>query len=618
MLVIIKMPNKVQRGGYSVEYEYGQDIIQFLTDRCGSYLQIERINPRAVSVLGRKNHDQGYNASHVIAMGKAIISKILQEDFKPSGTTPSGTTTEQPYTGCYDRFTYVLAYPICWFRSMCVMLFFDQTFRDTILLGSEEIKVTTDTTPLDVLKKFVYATANYYGVKMTNKLKTEHWSKARNNPNSLLWLQYTTHVDFSAEDLWLYFMTLLNAYDSWLFPHKDIEGGKGHIYSPRFFKHLMPKLAPDTAKDGLVHRVIVHRGLVKELGKQGSQPPYVVLNYNNWLTINSGQAHLAMFVRVNGKVYTLSSLLMTTYFNWKWLRTRPWEAHQFSIFKCNRKYYSLENKFNAGNESVSEVPLVRYLLVDGIYPDIIFREFLYDLNRSIRVGLYTRSLFMFSEDELTLLNELSIAIKKRDWYTVMAALTYFTKSATININVIPERSRGSTAVTPLPTMVTYKFWNHIDNFTFPATMYFSAIQEGPARSLRITIGETKFSEEQLSYTGGIVKNITGAWRGHMTATSQSTDKQQIFEYLVPRNNLQCASFTARNVVQTDTLLGLMKDLNAYVAPQGTSASGGGVHIRIKKTNKTYQVRKDKQGKKYIVQNKHKIYLSDIKGSYLRA
>jgi hypothetical protein len=450
---------------------------------------------------------------------------------------------------------------------------------------------------------------------MAAKLNTHPWSLSQRNMKlALLWLKYDTNIQFSTEDLWLYFIALLNAYNNLLFPCNTINGGSGHTNAVRFFRYAFHDIAPDVGRRCLVHTASRNDAITLNLEKQVEQPLYVVVNYNNFFTINAN-SKLAMFVRVNGNVYTLSSLMMTTYITFKWLITLPWCGHQFGIYKCNRKYYSFEGTYGE-NDAVQEVPLVQYLFVNAMVPDIKFRHYEYDLNRSIRVGLYTRSLFIFSEEEIQLLKKLSEAIIKGDLIPIMAALTYFTKSITVEFK---EIKKGGVA----PTFsYKLKFWNHIDRTTGGGNLRLMCfLMNQQSGSARQEIGIIDYPIEKQPST------IAENWQTAMSSHVNGTDVDQIYKWCDPKKGkkiIKIHSFTVRNVIQEDTLMGIFKGLNAFAEQNtaGGNAVGGSrkTHIQMKKNKtknkKPYKVAKDTQGHRYIMKNKQKVYLSEIRGSYL--
>lgn len=587
----------------------GELIIGNLLRRFGKHVQ--QAAPVQVEDLSRKQRRQNVDKNAVVNFS-SFIEVLLKEEFSTGHT--------DPYTKCYDGSSYVLSYPICWFRSLCLMLFFDQSFRDGILLNSTTLATAASSTirrddpVLAILQRFLYGTANYYGVKMAEKLKSpSFWSSGQNMKMALFWLKYDNDIKFSTEDLWLYFIALLNAYNRSWFPYNTINGGSGHTNAVRFFEDAFPNIAPDVGSRCLVQTAKGNNAITLNLTpklKEPQQPLYVVLNYNNFFTINAN-AKLAMFVRVNGNVYTLSSLMMTTYITFKWLITLPWCGHQFGIYKCNRKYYSFEGTYGAGNNAVQEVPLIQYLFVNGMMDDIVFRQFKYDLNRSIRVGLYTRSLFIFSEEEITLLEKLSNALKNSQLIPIMAALTYFTKSITVEFK---EIKKGGVA----PTF-TYKlkFWNHIDRTTGGNLRLMFFLMNQTHGSARQEIGIIGYHSEKKP------SEIAEEWQTAMSSHKDDTDVDQIYKWCDPKKGkkiIKIHSFTARNMIQSDTLMGIFKGLNVFAETNAVSGNAVGgsskTYIRMKKTKKSCKVSKDTQGHRYIMQNKHKVYLSEIRGSYL--
>lgn len=581
--------------------------------------------------------------NNAVVKFSSFIEDLLNRNFDLLNRQSSEHT--DPYTKCYDGSAYTLSYPICWFRSLCIMLFFDQSFRDGILLNSTTLataarrpdsdpaarSTTTlataasstigrDVPVLAILQRFLYGTANYYGVRMAEKLKRpSFWSSERNMKMALFWLRYDNDIKFSSEDLWLYFIALLNAYDRFWFPYNTINGGSGHTNAVRFFKDAFPNIAPDVGKRCLVYTAKSNNAITLNLTPkltEPEQPLYVVLNYNNFFTINAN-SKLAMFVRVNGNVYTLSSLMMTTYITFKWLITLPWCGHQFGIYKCNRKYYSFEGTYGAGSDAVQEVPLIQYLFVNGMMDDIVFRQYEYDLNRSIRVGLYTRSLFIFSEEEITLLEQLSNALKNTQLIPIMAALTYFTKSITVEFN---QKQPKTTKIKGVAPTFAYKlkFWNHIDRTGGNLSLMFFLMNQQPG-SERQTIGIINYPTEKQP------SRIADNWQTAMSSHENGTELRTIYNWMLNIKKgggiIKIHSFTSRNMIQEDTLMGIFKGLNVF-AEKTNAASGNAVggssktYIRMKKTKKSYKVSKDTQGHRYIMQNKHKVYLSEIRGSYL--
>jgi len=633
---------KLMHGGYDYNYKEGEDIMFFLKKRFPYYPANAAQGLPALPVVDPEmkllDHKQ-----RVLAFGEYVSKYVLDETYR-AGFSDALTDIEEDenkrYDDCYTNFDYTLPYPICWFRSMCVILFFDQTFRNNILLMSDALKQHSDdgvgNKLLFALRRFVYKTAYYFGVKMLYKLQDTNWNWESNKHLALMYMRHEVlpstvgnTLTYSTEDHWLFFIALLHAYKPDLFYVKGIEGGLGNKYACNFFAHVMPEIAPDIPKC-VIHKMKFHTGLVKTFKFKDKFPPYVVLHYDEFLGWNSTHADLAMFVRVEDKdkgihkSYTLSSLLVTTYYTLKWWRQKPRCSHQFSIFKCNRKFYTFEPKMYMHTKISREVPLFKYMFGNkGMFPDLTFWEFDYHLNKSIRLGMYTRSMCLFTEKELLLLKELSEAVVKRDWLTVMAALSYFTKSIKITLQRRPEKSLlGRTKVQPIDTSTTYKFWNHIDEYsTDSLRLMFFMIDQTPViseKKRRVVLGQKNLGSH-INFVDKETDIIKDAWLQCMNTTdpNQILLVSPIKGMLNSQYDLKCESFTARNAIQTETLLGVLEALNAFVGKSDDAVGGAPnqKYIKMKKTKKTYKVRKDKHGKEFVIQNKHKTYLSSIKGSY---
>jgi hypothetical protein len=83
--------------------------------------------------------------------------------------------------------------------------------------------------------------------------------------------------------------------------------------------------------------------------------------------------------------------------------------------------------------------------------------------------------------------------------------------------------------------------------------------------------------------------------------------------------IDITQFCCRHASKEDTLINMLKIMKLYLQDdEKGGASGGRVRpnkkVVMKKTKRVYQVRKSK-GKEYIMMNKKKVFLCDIKGTY---
>lgn len=518
---------------------------------------------------------------------------------------------------CFDKQLYMMKYPICWFRSFCFMLFMDSTVRNILLNVFKDIKFDeSDTDSEKLVGAFISDMAAYIEngvhVKQLMGQNDEEWYTSPNK--SMYYLSMTK--GYTLEHAWLLFMSLLNHLDSRLFYVSTIKGGWGDLYAHHFFHWVLPTYTENNQKLHLYKRMSKHDNIVLPLEKNSRDPRNVemILIHNDmrFYRINPVGEQTLLFVTYNDKVYTLSSMIMTNIIK---LGKSMNGAHQFSIYRCNKQFYSESYNKSSHIYSIEERPFIEYILFKQLLPDNVFNSFMYDLQGSIRLTMYTPTLFPVSKEECELLYEFANIVKAKhkpsliaeifsctrhtvdinEGIRMLAILGYFT--ASIQVDIYPAATRNATKNRVAPLQVPLNLWN-IHKWT--ENKYVFRMNLDP--------------KEHICSAEGDPKQIVDAMY-KILLTSQST-------ILAPGSTLKVKSFFPRNVMQYSLLTNMFKMLNMHDPSSDVPPEGGGIvvkkeytHIRLLKNQKVYKVRYDKHKKRYINVNKSKVYLANIKGSY---
>lgn len=536
---------------------------------------------------------------------------------------------------CFDNMNYVMKYPICWFRSFCFMLFLDETMRNIVI----DSLTSRETSP-KLIREFMLTVAYYMKYEVSEKLATLY-TRIIHNPSALYYLTHDFRFqklnnrykqEITLEELWLLFINLLNQYDVKKFPITRIEGYYGHRYAIQFFQNVWPVLT-GSKTDFILINMTTNDQLLFPVPGGVPNPKFIMLNHNSFWKINPTGQKTVLFAKYNnGTVYTLSSMIMTTYFNWAVIKERS--GHQFGIYKCNRKFYS-EHRMHKLRERM----FLEYILLDELLPDTIFHKFRYDLSGSIRVCMYTRSMFLISEQECELLQELSKILRGNvDYPRIFAILAYFTKSITLNLFEVTQKEpfllkkifkRNRVAPEPQKPSEpkTLKLWSHMyEDSTGKNHLGFWLHSENGLwdnKKIERTNICTIENYDILSPTDPTV--LVDTLHTNLIPPKPPQQQSPAYEKLTSKlqNNVAFTieTFTARNMIQHDLLQNLFWMLKKYVMDDPPDGAGGGSSrskskvIMIKKTGKKYKVYNSEKGT-YIRRKNERIYLKHIKGTYV--
>ena len=518
-----------------------------------------------------------------------VIDYVLQQH---------NQSTEKQVT-CFQKDYYHLTYPICWFRSIVFMIMMDETHRKMLMEKNKKAAVQT----LDHVGQLITKMIDY----IENRVFNNKLSKA---PLFYLdtWLKENQPYFITMDDVILYLLHLLNVSHSEHYPIDTIRGN----YAMNYIIHMFPP----PSETSFLSSLVTFQGRLKknqfiQINIPDSQGPpehnnRIILEYRGTWILNAPEARLGLFAKRHGKIYTLSSLIMTSHVRIK----TYWEgSHQYCIYKCNRKFFQETSEC-----IIDEIDILSYALLGYELPYIMNEKLHFDINKSIRTGMYTQSLFTFSVEECTLLEFLAKLIKPiritglprlcgrtsghkvspdGNRVNLIATLMYFTKSVTLEIPC---------AATP----VTIKFWSHIDASTDTLMMF-------------------AYYDKKILDIGAIpqisVMQPLAIQQAMYTALDKIPDETKKLVFGQVEQFLQSGrimSMIARNVMQYDTLK-TMFTVAFNKRDAAPAASGGGgkkSHIVMRKNGKRYKVRANTTTKeKYIMSGQQRVYLHDIKGRY---
>ncbi len=473
------------------------------------------------------------------------------------------------YKGCFvDKF-YFMKYPICWFRSFCIILFVDESFRSILLQQKLQQTVQENKSKKQLLHNFIYKVASFFN----NGIEKY---KDHNKYHNLEFI----HRLSGMEELWLFFIYLLHYYNSELFAVDRIVGGLGHVYASKFFEKVFPQLYPNV--QSLQITLPANKEIIVNLpiNEYKLEPQFITALYYGSFTVNP-KSTLAFYIKYNNCVYTLSSLIETSKID---ITTVLKGAHQFGIYKCGNRFYYWEGK----DFRVEDVDLLEHLVLKKSLPRKVFDYMNFDLHNTIRFGMYTKCFFPFNLEEVTLLRELENASTKR----LVAILSYFTNKLSFTL----VEKRNGNQVAPLNT---FKIWNEIVTENIERkTIYYAQMND----SSIIKIMEQPFD----IYNPVKSIDIINEWF------------KNVPDYIQDTKNILISDFQASFYPHQTTLYNIFKLCNRYNGKPLMYLGFGGKKqtIKMKKTKRVYKVKQNKDKQKYVMINRQRVYLKDIKGCYV--
>jgi hypothetical protein len=181
----------------------------------------------------------------------------------------------------------------------------------------------------------------------------------------------------------------------------------------------------------------------------------------------------------------------------------------------------------------------------------------------------------------------------------IAILLYFNTSITIEIANLPANP-SSTKVVPVRTFTLNCVYSG-NNVTGESRQYNLDIPIPGTTPISISIPN---SNHENAFFLAIVDTLNTT--PYLTEFNKETK-------LVNITHMKC-----RYAIQEKTIINMMKLVKMYVEITPTQKGGRpkkSKEIIMKKTKKVYKVKKTKDGNKYIMINKNKVFLKDIKGRY---
>lgn len=297
---------------------------------------------------------------------------------------------------CLKGYTYWYQFPICWFRTLPLILMLDTRLKQKLLTT---LKQGSSNTNLDSLRNLIYSLLNY---------------KSNSGNFYLVRVKNTNEVsEFTLDNIFLYMMFLLNKTNGNKFPYTTIAGGYGRRNFIRFFKHIIPEIC------SLNYQIITiskNTNIITDLTKTKIENDILIIDYGK--LIESCSNKLALYVICGERVYGLTSLLITGF-----KIAIPFQGHQFPIFNCQGRYYCPE----MDGSTIGDVNLIETLLWEE-KPLIRTRSIVspFNLNKYQRCGIYQQCELDLNVEELKLLQTFCHNMRvKKDYIQSLSILMYF-------------------------------------------------------------------------------------------------------------------------------------------------------------------------------------------------
>jgi hypothetical protein len=516
---------------------------------------------------------------------------------------------------CYENEINLYMYPICWFRTLMYILFLQPVIRN-LLMSSIKIQHEDEDKHKNIKEVFVAAFEYFKRYQSDIQRRFTSYNKIYN----FTYLDIdNAENNINIDDLWLYIIYCFSQNFSNVMEYIHVAPNYPDTLIRNFFNTVVPHIFPDVKVkycplgDFKITKQFNNSNLVvdintESLGSSKVAPMNTHEILNNEILLvdykNKIWQKLALYVKYNNEYYCLSGLNVTD-----WIYTFPINisGHVFPLYRCSDRYYSPEGKRVNGLLTISDIDLVERLIKgkdNAILPSAIadmfdnkYSKLRFNPNKTImRIGIYTKDQLTLSPQELVHLEELyNLLYKtKTNMKRCISILSYFLSDVTFTVDNIKYMIKTDTdflkkkklkwtlttdKTQGIKTEIKTEINIEIDWTSLKALYYFEGEDKVPSNDyigfiqhiekLQMTIPET-FTTFEI--TNDIIRNAAHYY---------------IFQNLIINNKLP--SQRGGNMI---------KERN---------------HIRYKKM--TYKVRKDKHGTKYILFNKGKVCLKDIKGQY---
>jgi hypothetical protein len=458
---------------------------------------------------------------------------------------------------------YHMRYPICWFRAgMFINVFFNSHIRTLVLSRNPESPPPPQTA--EQVRIFIH--------KLMNNI----------NINSIVC--YDGKFIYM-ESLILFYMVLLNNYNAEKY-NNTLTGNKMYIkayyilkFPPIFFKETFPQLFG-------IKPFVVDTSSVTD---PPPDPPFVV-------KIHDGVHEF--FYQVGEKQYTLTSISINNY-------NMKLNNHSIGLYESDGRFYTWEH--NLIDMYFLEHTILN-LDLDGV-PWWEQRRLFFNAHKGKRICIYTPTIPIFSPEEI-------------DYLRYIASYLYETKKKphwSNFFNCFKPRSLSSHKIHPE---------------TIPPIIHCIAILIYFTSEIKIMVKE---QETDYIYTFSSKDDLLNISKSDGKSDGKSneirpgnpTDNEfisnletqliSIFPHLQNGQLTGIFSFSCRFVITEKTVTNMLNIIALYLYDQnGRDQKGGQKHryIIMKKSKKVYKVRKNKAGQSYILMDKNKVLLSDMKGRYI--
>ena len=512
-----------------------------------------------------------------------------------------------------EKYKYDLTYPICWFRSSMFVSVFGNKFIRSIFNSTAE-------NPSDQLITLTKAISNIFE-KRDGKIpgqKDVYYNSVKNNSKYIM-----------METIILFYMVLLNKYDNFYSNRKQIDAlfkiynqnkvelvrqaddkliiGKGYTpqrFALQYFLYDFMKLfgtPPLVLLQSIEH--IPYYQTDNTPVKTTDKAPFIVS------FMYSKDTHTTptdvLFCNHNNTQYTLTSISIVNYNN-----TDVSICHVIGVYcSTNYRFYSWENGIT---DSCLLEHIILNLDLDGVNWWNRSRLF-FNAKKGILMYIYTPTIPLFSFQEVQHLRELAAYVyqeknKEIRKVTLSSLFACFRPTRILPVEAQTELN--------LPRFIAILLY-----FVRKCTVTFEGSEGSEVLALScepvndgdytLTIFQGTANTEFYIQLEVVVNDDT--FITHYVNTLQNKLQKFVNKKLNTISNTMC-----RYSEHTRTINYMMNVINRYIKQKQAPPKGGRQKKReliMKKTQKVYKIRINKAKQSYILMNKKKVLLADIKGRY---
>jgi hypothetical protein len=325
-----------------------------------------------------------------------------------------------------------------------------------------------------------------------------------------------------------------------------------------------------------------------QAGSTVSNPPFVV-------KFQDEGVH-ELFYQVGNQQYTLTSISIVNY------KINLMMNHAIGLYESNGRFYTWES-------NLIDMNFLEHTILNLDLDQIEFwkqHRLFFNAAKGQRICIYTPTLPILSPTEVGYLRDIALYLYEKKTNKTHWSLNF----KCFRPNKTHPEPQSTPSVIRCIAILIY----------FTRFIFITVKQDDNTLNKYLFISKYKDSKHELSI---ISHNSLEAEKLDLKNPTDVDFIDDLVKKLTTINNndviTHILAFRCRFVISEKTVDNILNVISKYLEDKPQEKQKGGQkhrYIIMKKSKKVYKVRKNKAGQSYILMNKNKVLLSDMKGRYV--